>query len=296
MKKYRSEKAGREILRTYDELLARWGTAVEQINLKSQYGTTHINAAGDKDAEPVLLFHGVGDDSALMWLRNAAYLAQRYRIYAVDTIGGPGKSELGEGYNKSFDDVEWLRGIFDGLSIPSASVVGVSHGGYLAQLCALRLPERMKKVIPIAASVPAGSGGSPMKAMMKIFLPEALFPTEKNIARLMEKLCGGNAESFTSDPLVMEHYRYLLKGFNNMAMGCHKVSAFTEDEIAQIRPKCFYLLGNRDPFQTLGGKEMVVLRRMNARYYDAGHGLNHELANEINPTIDGILKGEITRL
>ncbi|MDD2648649.1 MAG: alpha/beta hydrolase [Eubacteriales bacterium] len=297
MKKYRSEKAGREILRTYDELLSRWGTETEELNLKSEYGITHVTAAGEKGAEPLVLLHGVGDDSALMWLKNAAYLAKRYRIYAIDTIGGAGKSEMGAGYDKSFDDVVWLRGVLDALSIGEASFIGVSHGGYLAQLCALCLPERVKKAIALSASVPAGKEGSPMKTMMKIFLPEALFPTDKNIAKLLRKLCGGSAEAFTSDSLVMEHYRWLLKGFNNMAMGCHKVKTFTDSQIEMIRPRCYYLLGERDPFQKLGGKDAVLSYKMNARFYEnAGHGLNHELADEINEAICKILSGEITEL
>lgn len=290
MKKYRSQRAGSEIIRTYDALLREWGVDYEELDIEGRYGSTHVIAAGDKDAPPVVLFHGVGDDAALMWLYNAAYLARSLRLYAVDTIGGPGKSEPGAGYNKDFDDVVWIDELFDGLGLQSASVVGVSHGGYLAQLYALCRPERVRNVVCISSSAPAGKSGSPMKSMMKIFLPEALFPTDRNVRRLLIKLSGDNVEAFTGNPLVMEHYRYLLKGFNNMAIAYHRVRFFTDEEIDSLRDRVVYLLGGKDPFQTLGGRSSMARCNMNARYFEsAGHGLNHELADEINPVLAELL-------
>ncbi len=290
MKKYRNQKAGKHILETYDALLAAWGVAYEELDLEGEYGSTHVIAAGDKEKPPVVLFHGVGDDSALMWVYNAKALAKEYRLYAVDTIGGPGKSIPGQGYNAQFDDVKWLDQVFDGLKLKTASVVGVSHGGYLAQLYALKRPERVETAIAIASSVPLSKNGSPMKTMMTIFLPEALFPTEKNTVKLLKKLSGTHWKAFTDNPLILNHYRWLLKGFNNMAMVPHKVGGFSLSEIAGIRDKVFYLAGEMDPFQMLGGKQDLLNCQMNVRFYeDAGHGLNHELADEINGIIGDIL-------
>lgn len=79
MKKYKNEKAGQLILKTYDELLAKWGCEVEEKDIETTYGTTHVITWGKEDAKPVVLFHGVGDDSALMWIYNAEYLG-RYLI------------------------------------------------------------------------------------------------------------------------------------------------------------------------------------------------------------------------
>ncbi len=283
MKKYRSAKAGERILETYNELLKAWDIPCEEINLKGQYGTTHIVAAGEKENPPLVLFHGVGDDAALMWLYNAKALAKAYRLYAVDTLGGPGKSEPGEGYDKKFDDVKWIDAIFDALQLESAVLIGVSHGGYLAQLYTLHKPERVKRAICLASTVPVSAGGSPMKTMMKIFLPEALFPTKNNTFKLLCKLSGKNSGAFTDNPLIMGHYRWLLKGFNNMAMGYHKVGHFTDAQVDAIRDKAVYLMGEADPFAMLGGQEMLKRYQMNARFFpDVGHGINHEIADEIN--------------
>ena len=74
-----------------------------------------------------------------------------------------------------------------------------------------------------------------------------------------------------------------MQGFNNMAMSFHKVRVFTDSEVDSIREKIIYLAGDEDPFQKLGGKAALQAYPMKAVFYpDAGYGLNHELAEEIN--------------
>ena len=81
----------------------------------------------------------------------------------------------------------------------------------------------------------------------------------------------------------MEHYRQLLKGFNNMSMRCHKIVRFTDEQVAAIRDKTLYLAGEADPFMALGGKDALLQCEMNAQFFpDTGHGINHEIPDEIN--------------
>jgi pimeloyl-ACP methyl ester carboxylesterase len=128
------------------------------------------------------------------------------------------------------------------------------------------------------------AGGSPLKIMLKVFLPEALFPTKKNIIRLLRKMSGANAAVFTEDALLMTHYRWLLKGFNTMAMGFHKIAPFSPGQIRTITDKALFICGGRDP---LGDRERAVatFTKYGARYEiieDAGHGINHEHAQDVN--------------
>lgn len=285
MKVYRNRKIQKDIIRTYDQLLEVWDVEKEELDIETTYGTTHVIACGRKENPALVLFHGVGDDSALMWIYNAKFLSQYYRIYAVDTIGGPGKSVPNEFYNKDFDDILWIDQILDKLSVENAFFAGVSHGGYLVQAYTLCRPDRVRKGISISGAVPVKKG-SPMATMMKIFLPEALFPTKNNVKKLIKKLCGVNSAVFTENKVIMEHYTYLLKGFNNMAMGYHKVNSFTEEEVDAIRDRIEYLVGLEDPFEQLGGEIALRENHMKVTFYkDAGHGLNHEKADEINRKI-----------
>lgn len=286
MKIYRTRKAKENILNTYDRLLEAWGTEVLPVKVPTRYGTTHINVFGREDAPPVVLFHGVGDDSALMWIYNAAALAPHFRLYAVDTLGGPGKSIPNENYTKEFENAEWIDDLLDGLELKQVDLAGVSHGGYLAQYYAVHRPERVGRVVSMASGVPAESAGHPMKTMLRVFLPEALFPTKKNVIKLLTKLTGKNTAVFTDNPLIVEHYTYLLRGYNNMAMSFHKVNTFTNDQINGLRGKTLYLIGERDPFYILGGGAVLQTYQMNRRLFeDTGHGINHEMADDINPIL-----------
>ena len=200
------------------------------------------------------------------------------------------KSVPGAGYNKDFDDVLWIDGILDKLSIEKAFFAGVSHGGYLVQIYTLSRPERVKKGISISGALSVKREGERVPAMIKIFLPEALFPTKKNVKKLIEKLCGENVAVFMENSDIMEHYTYLLKGFNNMSMGYHKVRTFNEEEVDIIREKVEFLVGLEDPFEKLGGEDALRRNHMKVTFYEnAGHGLNHERAEEINAKIVEIL-------
>ena len=303
MKVYRSKKQEQIILQTYDQLLKLWGCELFERDVQTDFGTTHVIEAGPDGSPALVLFHGVGDDSALMWIFNAAELSKHFKIYAIDTIGGPGKSIPNKNYNENFDDIAWIDQIFDGLKLEKAFIAGVSNGGFLVQYYTLKRPEKVIKGISISSSVSAAASNehvdeknakkakaAAMKNMMKIFLPEALFPTDKNVCNLIKKMCGKNYNVFTENPTIMAHYKGLLRGFNTVAMRYHKVVAFTSAEVDTIRDKLIFLVGEEDPFEKIGGKERILENRMNVTFYpDAGHGLNHELSSQINEKIVEVL-------
>ena len=291
MKVYRSRKNGQVIRETYDRLLSLWKCELRERDVETEYGTTHIIECGQEENPPLVLFHGVGDDSALMWIYNAPELSRHFHIFAIDTLGGPGKSVPNGNYNKDFDDIRWIDGILDALQVDRAYFAGVSHGGYLVQAYTLHRPEKVIRTVSISGTVPVGGKKNSMTAMMKIFLPEALFPTDRNVVKLIRKMSGKHSEVFTENRDIMAHYKALLKGFNNMAMGYHKIIAFTPEEVDRIRDRVVYLAGTEDPFEKLGGREILLKNHMNAVFYDgAGHGLNHELAEEINRKIISVFR------
>lgn len=91
MKVYKSSKMRQKIRKSYDILLEKWKVAYTEQDVVTSYGMTHIITCGENNSKPLVLFHGVGDDSAFMWIYNARYLSQYYHIYAIDTLGGTGK-------------------------------------------------------------------------------------------------------------------------------------------------------------------------------------------------------------
>lgn len=287
MKVYKSEKAKKNIYETYDKLLALWDVAVEEKDIATAYGTTHVILCGEENYPPLVLFHGVGDDSALMWIYNAKELAKHFRIYAIDTMGGPGKSCPNDNYDKTFDEIKWLDEVFDKLSLKQFNIAGVSNGDYMAQHYGIMRPDRVIKIICMSGSISAEGDGSPLKMMMKVFLPEALIPTKKNTIKLLKKMSGDNSAAFTENPTIMEHFTWLLRGFNNMAMANHKIEYFSEAQISTIRGKALFLLGEADPLgDVVSVKGKMERYHLDYRYFPGvGHGINHEISEEINKII-----------
>lgn len=283
VKVFKSKEWQEKVSASYDVLLKQWNTPVEQIEVPTTYGSTHVNVFGKRDGKPLVLFHGVGDNSALMWIYNAAALAEHFCVYSIDTIGGPGKSVPNDKYDKDFGDAKWIDEVLDYFGLKDVNIAGVSNGGYLTQYYTLMRSERVKKAMAMASGIPTSSGLEMMKIMMKIFMPEALFPTEKNVRKLLMKLAGKNHAVFTENHDIFEHYRCLLKGFNNMAMGNHKIIKFSDKQIAQIKGKCMYLMGEEDPFAKMGARQLLEKYDMNAAFFPiTGHGINHEISAEVN--------------
>ena len=108
MKVFKSKKAEKLVLDTYNQLLVMWDVDIEERDISTSYGSTHVVLCGNEANPPLILFHGVGDNSALMWIYNAKALSHHFRVIAVDTIGGPGKSVPNKKYSKDFDDAKWI--------------------------------------------------------------------------------------------------------------------------------------------------------------------------------------------
>jgi pimeloyl-ACP methyl ester carboxylesterase len=130
----------------YDALLARWGVEVEPLSVRSEFGTTRVNACGAADAPPVILLPGHGATSAV-WFMVAPRLASRYRVYAVDLIAD---AELGGQFDRvpcTPDDLHTLlSGVLSGLGVERGALVGHSYGAWVALTYAIAHPERVRRL------------------------------------------------------------------------------------------------------------------------------------------------------
>lgn len=298
MKLYKSEAGGRAIVESYDRLIAKWGLATQERDLEGSYGRTHVVMAGAESNPPLLLFHGVGDDSAIMWMLNAVGLAKRFRIIAADTMGAPGKSRPDGRYGKGFSLRTWYGDILDALDLRECFAAGVSYGSYHAQHILVSYPERIRKIVGIAGYVAAeGYGGSKLGGMLRLmarFLPEALVPTDKNILKLGAKLLGGGAEAILADRDIAEHFILLQRHCRPQAQMNHARKRFSRAETELLKERGLFLVGSDDIFcSSPTGKRAMQELGMKLRLYPgAGHGLNMTHAREVEAEIAGFLLGD----
>ncbi|MCF2527726.1 alpha/beta fold hydrolase [Yinghuangia soli] len=131
----------------YDVLLARWSCEVEQFDLVTPHGTTHVNACGPVGAPPLVLLHG-GGTTAAVWYANAAELAREHRVYAIDRIGEPGRSTRGDAPPRDVAGLHgWLDAVLDALGLDRADLCGHSYGAWIALTYALYAPERVSRLV-----------------------------------------------------------------------------------------------------------------------------------------------------
>jgi len=136
----------------YEKTLGLWPVPVESLDVPTRFGVTHVNVCGVKDSPPLILFHGAAISST-QWYPNVESLSQQYRIYAPDILGEVGKSIRTGDPLKPEDYPIWISDLLAGLDLESAHVGGLSLGGYIALTMAIKLSNRVKKLILMA---PAG--------------------------------------------------------------------------------------------------------------------------------------------
>ena len=151
--RFKSEAGRARYLAAYDAVLAEWPVPYEELDLPTRLGSTHVIVSGPVDAPPLILLPSFAG-SAMVWRLNAEGLSRYFRVYAVDVIGQPGKSQAIRQLRNRSDYVGWYADLLDGLGVGRASIVGCSFGGFLGLSQAMLTPQRVDRLVLIS---PAGS-------------------------------------------------------------------------------------------------------------------------------------------
>jgi pimeloyl-ACP methyl ester carboxylesterase len=133
----------------YEQALRRMSVRCETHMIATDYGETHILAAGRHDAPPIVLIHGRAVN-ATVWGDYIAEFSHDHRVYAIDVVGEGGKSASRHPFTWSLGYAAWLCQVFDGLGLQQAHVMGMSFGGWLALKLAIHAPQRVRKLTLLA--------------------------------------------------------------------------------------------------------------------------------------------------
>lgn len=171
----------------YDEGLRRWPVPLERFLVPGRYGTTHVITSGDVECAPLVLIHPMGA-GGFMWSSIVAALSAKRRIYALDTIGDVGRSELEDPdrYPKRGSDYSaWLDDVYEGLGLTSTDLVAGSMGGWIAMNQAIHAPERVRRLALL------GPMGLPsVRATLGVLGPmmsHVLRPTDAKLERIITR-------------------------------------------------------------------------------------------------------------
>jgi len=118
---------------------------------------------GDAGAPPMLMIMGLGSQMIVWPDEFCTLLAARgFRVIRYDNrdVGLSTKPAVQYTLDDMADDA---AGLLDALDLPRAHVVGASMGGFIAQLLALRHPQRVASLCIIMSST--GARGSSRRSM-----------------------------------------------------------------------------------------------------------------------------------
>lgn len=113
--------------------------------MKVVIGTRQMAYESVGSGHPVVLLHAFPFDSR-MWRGTAAGLAKRVRVITPD-MRGFGHSDLGSDRYSIADLADDVAALLDALNIPSATVGGMSMGGYVALAFAARHGKRLHSLV-----------------------------------------------------------------------------------------------------------------------------------------------------
>ena len=185
---YKSSEGEARILSLYDSFQNDLGVDFSDRMVNTRFGVTHVLVAGPEQGVPVVITHG-GNSITPQGLRGLLPLLKlgRYRVYAPDTIGHPGKSAQVRISPRDQSYGQWLNDVLDGLGLDSAAFIGGSFGAGIILRLAAYAPQRITKM---ALIVPSGIVAVPLTSMVfRISLPYllyVLFPSRQRLYRAVQ--------------------------------------------------------------------------------------------------------------
>lgn len=163
---FKTDAGWKTIITAYEAVLQQWPVPHEALTIPTRHGNTFIVASGDQTAPPLILLHGSSSNSA-MWIGDVAEYSKRYRVYAVDVPGEPGKSDAVRPELQSPAYIEWLDDVFTALGLVSANLLGISLGGWLALKYSTARPEKVDKLVLLC---PSGVGPAKVSFIFRSIL------------------------------------------------------------------------------------------------------------------------------
>lgn len=181
---YRTPEGEAEIHAIYDRQLAQLKLPYESRMVKTRFGHTHVLAFGPQTAPPVVMLQGgnVTSPLTLGWIRP---LFEKYRVYAPDTIGHPGKSAPVRLSPRDNSYGQWLVDVLDALGLQKPALMGGSYGAGILLRAAVYAPERISKAILF---IPSGLVSIPASIMIYLLGWLGLYslaPTPGRLKRIL---------------------------------------------------------------------------------------------------------------
>jgi len=255
---FRSDEAKEQYLKLYDMRAKKWPVPSESRMADTSYGQTFVRISGSAGAPPLALLHG-GSGNSLQWIPNIEALSEFFKTYAIDNIYDYGRSVYTRPMKSPDDFVNWLDELFSVLELGDAiNLMGLSYGGWLTSLYAIRFPNRLAKIILLAPAftvLPIRPAWL-MRAIVG-FLPHRFFAQN-----FMEWLAEDSMKKSDSSRMMIEE----ITDDAFMAMRCFEPkrmvypTVLNDTELQSIKAPALFLVGENEKIYSA----RKAIRRLNA--------------------------------
>ena len=169
MKKvYKSKQSESAIIELYDRQLKAFNMEFEDLFVDTRFGKTHVVRIGNQNGKPLLVIHG-GNYTMPYELSYFSALLSFFCVYAVDTVGHPGKSSQTVISHKTMEYGQWASDVITGLGFQKMNCLASTLGGGILVKLMCVAPEKVEKSVLV---VPAGIiRASKLKLMLSTSFP-----------------------------------------------------------------------------------------------------------------------------
>ena len=164
---YKSKEGKIKSLDLYDKQLIKLNVPFSDIYVETSFGRTHLIETGNKTGKPLLVFHG-GNSTTAYNLLLCRFLLNDFHVYAVDTIGHPGKSDEVCLSHRGYDYGKWASEVIDAIGYDKIACFGGSFGGGILAKLMCVAPEKVDKAVLL---VPAGISNAIPISSLKMMIP-----------------------------------------------------------------------------------------------------------------------------
>lgn len=272
----------------YDRALSLWPVPYMELAIETSFGNAQIIASGPDKAPPVVLLHGM-NASSTMWYPNIGELSKNHKVYAIDNLTEPGKSEMNRKVNYMEEVINWYIEILDKLEIHEFTLIGASKGGWLAVNLALHLQNRVERLILLSplqtfSRIPPGT-----KVLSAISY--ALNPKRHRLDNVLKSM---SIDVSRMDTLYVDQF-HLGSKIADPALLLKNFTPFTRKELITLKMPVLVLIGDKDIINKKSAVEKANEYIPQAETWiirDAGHFLSMDQSEVTNDRIVNFLNSK----
>lgn len=179
---YRDNNGKRKVLDLYEKQIAQLSISYNDVYVETSFGRTHLIETGNPNGKPLLVFHG-GNSTTAQNLLELKFLLGDFHVFAVDTIGHPGKSVEVCLSPNNYDYGIWASDTITALGYEKMLCFGGSFGGGILSKTMCVSPDKIEKAVLL---VPSGIKNAPAYKLISMAFPMIMYWITKKESWLLK--------------------------------------------------------------------------------------------------------------